>query len=138
MYTASCDPLRFSLSYSTCRDVHSVCSWDEKASVKIQKALETEILAFIQEAQQVGQAGLLSKPGTVEFIIRNNNCFNMPKFGTRAPKQILKSYSVCHHGESATSCYIPLKWVEVFTDHNLTHFEPLQFNPIITTSTPTI
>ena len=30
-----------------------MCSWDEKASVKIQKALEQEILAFISDAQKV-------------------------------------------------------------------------------------
>ena len=35
------------------REVHSVCSWDEKASVKIQKALEQEILTFIGDAQKV-------------------------------------------------------------------------------------
>ena len=40
-------------THTLCRDVHSVCSWDEKASVKIHKALEQEILAFIHEAQQV-------------------------------------------------------------------------------------
>ena len=42
------------------RDVHSVCSWDEKASVKIQKALETEILAFIEEAQKVSYHALMT------------------------------------------------------------------------------
>ena len=31
-----------------------MCSWDEKASSKIQKALEQEILAFIGDAQKVG------------------------------------------------------------------------------------
>ncbi len=36
------------------RQVHSVCSWDEKASVKIQKSLETEILTFISDANKVG------------------------------------------------------------------------------------
>ena len=30
-----------------------MCSWDEKASTKIQKALELEILAFIGDAQKV-------------------------------------------------------------------------------------
>ena len=30
-----------------------MCSWDEKASSKIQKALELEILAFIGDAQKV-------------------------------------------------------------------------------------
>ena len=30
-----------------------MCSWDEKASVKIQKALEQEILTFIGDAQKV-------------------------------------------------------------------------------------
>ncbi len=38
------------------REVHSVCSWDEKASVKIQKSLETEILTFISDANKVGGA----------------------------------------------------------------------------------
>ncbi|XP_064404658.1 cullin-5-like [Halichondria panicea] len=33
-------------------EVHSVCSWDEKASVKIQKSLETEILTFISDANK--------------------------------------------------------------------------------------
>ncbi len=44
------------LHYSPCcyREVHSVCSWDEKASVKIQKSLETEILTFISDANKVG------------------------------------------------------------------------------------
>lgn len=37
------------------REVHSVCSWDEKASSKIQKALEQEILAFIGDAQKVSE-----------------------------------------------------------------------------------
>ncbi|CAI7999878.1 Cullin-5 [Geodia barretti] len=32
-------------------DVHSVCSWDEKAAVRIQEALRNEILRFISEAQ---------------------------------------------------------------------------------------
>ena len=36
-----------------CRDVHSVCSWDEKAAVRIQDALRNEILRFISEAQGV-------------------------------------------------------------------------------------
>ena len=31
-----------------------MCSWDEKASNKIQKALEQEILTFINDAQKVG------------------------------------------------------------------------------------
>ena len=31
-----------------------MCSWDEKASSKIQKALEQEILTFIGDAQKVG------------------------------------------------------------------------------------
>ena len=35
------------------RDVHSVCSWDEKAAVRIQDALRNEILRFISEAQGV-------------------------------------------------------------------------------------
>ena len=35
------------------RDVHSVCSWDEKAAVRIQEALRNEILRFISEAQGV-------------------------------------------------------------------------------------
>ena len=30
-----------------------MCSWDEKASVKIQKHLEQEILAFIADANKV-------------------------------------------------------------------------------------
>ena len=42
-----------SVSSTFDREVHSVCSWDEKASVKIQKALEQEILAFISDAQKV-------------------------------------------------------------------------------------
>ena len=37
------------------RDVHSVCSWDEKAAVRIQEALRNEILRFISEAQGVSQ-----------------------------------------------------------------------------------
>ena len=41
------------LYFDLCRDVHSVCSWDEKASVRIQDALRTEILHFIAEAQGV-------------------------------------------------------------------------------------
>ena len=32
-----------------------MCSWDEKASSKIQKALEKEILDFIGDAQKVGK-----------------------------------------------------------------------------------
>jgi len=36
------------------REVHSVCSWDERASLKIQQALEQEITQFIMEAQKVG------------------------------------------------------------------------------------
>ena len=32
-----------------------MCSWDEKASSKIQKALEQEILTFIGDAQKVGK-----------------------------------------------------------------------------------
>jgi hypothetical protein len=38
------------------REVHSVCSWDEKSSVKIHKALEQEITFFISEAQKVMKA----------------------------------------------------------------------------------
>ena len=34
-----------------------MCSWDEKASSKIQKALEQEILTFIGDAQKVGRTG---------------------------------------------------------------------------------
>ena len=41
------------LIYLNFREVHSVCSWDEKASSKIQKALEQEILTFIADAQKV-------------------------------------------------------------------------------------
>ena len=33
-------------------DVHTVCSWDEKAPAKIQKALEQEILEFTKEVQE--------------------------------------------------------------------------------------
>ena len=36
------------------RDVHNVCSWDEKAAHKIQKALEEEILSFTKAVQVVG------------------------------------------------------------------------------------
>ena len=32
-----------------------MCSWDEKSSVKIHKALEQEITLFISEAQKVHQ-----------------------------------------------------------------------------------
>ena len=39
--------------YVLLRDVHSVCSWDEKAAVRIQDALRNEILRFISEAQGV-------------------------------------------------------------------------------------
>ena len=35
------------------RDVHTVCSWDEKAAHKIQKALEEEILKFTENVQTV-------------------------------------------------------------------------------------
>ena len=35
------------------RDVHNVCSWDEKAAQKIQKALEEEILSFTKDVQFV-------------------------------------------------------------------------------------
>ena len=35
------------------RDVHSVCSWDEKATTKIQKGLEDEILCFIKNVETV-------------------------------------------------------------------------------------
>ena len=35
------------------RDVHTVCSWDEKAPAKIQKALEEVILEFTREIQAV-------------------------------------------------------------------------------------
>ena len=35
------------------RDVHTVCSWDEKAPAKIQKALEEEVLQFTGEIQKV-------------------------------------------------------------------------------------
>lgn len=37
------------------REVHSVCSWDEKSSVKIHKALEQEITLFISDAQKVNE-----------------------------------------------------------------------------------
>ena len=43
-------PITFLFPY---REVHSVCSWDEKASVRIQKALEHEIHLFISDAQKV-------------------------------------------------------------------------------------
>ena len=40
-------------SHFTHRDVHTVCSWDEKAAQKIQRALEEEILRFTKDVQSV-------------------------------------------------------------------------------------
>jgi len=64
-------------------DVHSVCSWDEKASVKIQKALETEILAFIQEAQkrvlQHDEDSALLKAYIAEWTKYFTQCNYLPK-----------------------------------------------------------
>ena len=56
-HRVSCD-----LALSVPREVHSVCSWDEKASVKIQKSLETEIHAFISEANKVRDKLTASMP----------------------------------------------------------------------------
>lgn len=47
MYTCNCH------CYDVYRDVHNVCSWDEKAPAKIQKGLESEILDFTKEVQEV-------------------------------------------------------------------------------------
>ena len=44
------------LSLSLSRDVHTVCSWDEKAAHKIQKALEEEILKFTEDVQAVSMS----------------------------------------------------------------------------------
>ena len=46
------------LSHISHRDVHTVCSWDEKAAQKIQRALEEEILRFTKDVQSVNTCGI--------------------------------------------------------------------------------
>ena len=49
-----------------------MCSWDEKASNKIQKDLEQEILTFINDAQKVGN----NTAAVVHHKSTSYRCFN--------------------------------------------------------------
>ena len=71
------------------RDMHKVFSWDEKASGKIQKALEEEILTFTKEVQAVccinsPSAGLgdyaCVAPFSESFCIKKKARFSKPTY----------------------------------------------------------
>lgn len=64
-------------------EVHSVCSWDEKSSVKIHKALEQEITLFISNAQkrvlQHREESALLKAYISEWTKYFTQCDYLPK-----------------------------------------------------------